>query len=112
MKVKMIDPASGWRYGFPKPISEDVKDEDIREWLLKNGYPRREMESMGKAFYWRCWYQETAKAQEPNIVRAIKSTPDEILAILLISVPEMRKAILKEMSARRNKRIQETFSNM
>ena len=25
--VKMIDPPSGWKYGFPKPIPEDVKDE-------------------------------------------------------------------------------------
>ena len=31
--IKIIDPANGWRYGFPKPIPEDVKD-------VKNGWQK------------------------------------------------------------------------
>lgn len=35
--MKVIDPAKGWRYGFPKELPEDV--EDIQQWLLDQGYP-------------------------------------------------------------------------
>lgn len=31
--MKMIDPPSGWLYGFPKPIPDDVKD--VKEWLIQ-----------------------------------------------------------------------------
>jgi len=37
-KVMMCDPPSGWKYGFPKPIPKEV-GEDIRPWLLSEGYP-------------------------------------------------------------------------
>jgi hypothetical protein len=36
--VKMCDPDSGWRYGFPKPIPDTVRD--VHLWLIENGYPR------------------------------------------------------------------------
>lgn len=35
-----IDPPSGWKYGFPKPFPSGV--EDVRGWLLENGYPKKE----------------------------------------------------------------------
>ena len=38
----MIDPPSGWRYGFPKVIPEDVTD--TIQWLLDNGYPQHEID--------------------------------------------------------------------
>ena len=31
-QVKMIDPPSGWKYGFPRAIPNDV--ENVREWLV------------------------------------------------------------------------------
>ena len=54
--VKMIDPPSGWKYGFPKPIPEDVKDE--LKWLVENGYPQEEIDSCGKHFWCRYWIGE------------------------------------------------------
>ena len=39
MKVLMCDPPSGWMYGFPKPIPEEVVG-DMDEWLVSEGYPR------------------------------------------------------------------------
>lgn len=39
----MIDPPEGWRYGFPKAYDKSAveDDEELREWLLKNGYPAK-----------------------------------------------------------------------
>lgn len=37
-KNKMIDPPSGWRYGFPK-IYSPKKGETMKDFLLNNGYP-------------------------------------------------------------------------
>jgi microsomal dipeptidase-like Zn-dependent dipeptidase len=53
MKVLMCDPPSGWKYGFPKPIPEDV--EDIKAWLVENGYPQEEIDKCGKHFWVRHW---------------------------------------------------------
>lgn len=49
----MIDPPSGWLYGFPKPIPNDVKD--VKEWLVQNGYPKKIIDDLGKYFYCRYW---------------------------------------------------------
>lgn len=111
MKVRMIDVPSGWKYGFPRPIPEDIKDEDIKNWLLKNGYPRHEIENLGKAFYWRTWYQEQDKLPQSNIMKAIALTPDEILAIIFTRIPELKAAARLELKKRRDKRLSETFSN-
>lgn len=40
-KVLMIDPPSGWLYGFPKVIPEGAK---IAEFYLKHGYPKDEID--------------------------------------------------------------------
>ena len=50
----MIDPPSGWMYGFPKKYSEEV-DGDMIEWLLSQGYPKRLVEEYGDCFYVRSW---------------------------------------------------------
>ncbi len=34
----IIDPPSGWRYGFPKPFT-NPEGLPVNEWLIKNGYP-------------------------------------------------------------------------
>jgi hypothetical protein len=53
---KMIDPPSGWRYGFPKEIPVDVTD--TRSWLVANGYPQSEIDSYGDYFYVRQWMEK------------------------------------------------------
>jgi hypothetical protein len=37
----MIDPPSGWRYGFPKPVPEAFFSDgfDFGGWLITCGYP-------------------------------------------------------------------------
>lgn len=55
--MKMIDPPSGWKYGFPKPIPEDVKD--VKEWLVEQGYPQELIDELGEYFYCRYWNEET-----------------------------------------------------
>lgn len=44
-----VDPAEGWKYGFPRIYNEET-DGDIREWLLKCGYPETMLD-----FPMRCW---------------------------------------------------------
>jgi hypothetical protein len=56
MKIKMIDPPSGWMYGFPKEIPEDV--DNTTEWLIDNGYPEKLIKDLGDNFYVRGWYEE------------------------------------------------------
>jgi hypothetical protein len=57
MKTRMIDPPSGWKYGFPKPIPNDIKD--ARPWLVENGYPQEEIDNLGEYFYCRYWESDT-----------------------------------------------------
>jgi hypothetical protein len=52
----MIDPPSGWKYGFPKEIPEHVNN--TRDWLIDNGYPAEEIEACGDNFFVRGWYQD------------------------------------------------------
>ena len=59
-KVMMIDPPSGWKYGFPKVFPEEAKGRNI-EWLIENGYPESEIASYGSYFYCRYWEQEEFK---------------------------------------------------
>lgn len=63
--VLMIDPPSGWRYGFPKPIPKEERHRTLA-WLVENGYPQSEIDSYGDFFF--CRYFET-EAEKP-----IKST--------------------------------------
>jgi hypothetical protein len=54
-KIKtMIDPPSGWKYGFPKELPDDIKD--FKQWLIDNGYPESEVDFAMK--YCRMWEGE------------------------------------------------------
>jgi hypothetical protein len=59
MKVTMCDPPSGWLYGFPKAMPQDLKSEDFMNWLISEGYPKEEIEKMGNHFYCRHWHEES-----------------------------------------------------
>lgn len=58
MKNLLIDPPSGWRYGFPKPVSQEVLDdtETLAIWLMLQGYPEKEIPLAVK--YSRYWEVE------------------------------------------------------
>ena len=51
--MRMIDPPSGWKYGFPKHIPHDVID--ARPWLVEQGYPQQLIDELGEHFYCRYW---------------------------------------------------------
>lgn len=53
---KMIDPPSGWKYGFPKEIPEDVTEDQLGDWLLNNGYPKEHLK-LALEFH-RYWYED------------------------------------------------------
>lgn len=60
----MIDPPSGWRYGFPKPIPEERKNDSL-VWLVEQGYPKHLIYELGEPFYCRYW--ETDEILYPTI---------------------------------------------
>lgn len=49
----MVDPPSGWKYGFPKAKPDDATD--TIAWLLSEGYPQSEIDKMGSMFFIRTW---------------------------------------------------------
>jgi hypothetical protein len=51
----IIDPPSGWKYGFPKPYDEE-KDGPIEEFLRTSGYPEKDIEFALK--HMRAWSEE------------------------------------------------------
>lgn len=53
----LIDPPSGWKYGFPKELP-DPPPENIREWLVEQGYPQQEIDSFGDYFFIRYIHDE------------------------------------------------------
>lgn len=50
----MIDPPSGWRYGFPKEYPGTIDtDEELKTWLLAEGYPLHLMDqAVNYSRYW------------------------------------------------------------
>jgi hypothetical protein len=69
-KITMCDPPSGWKYGFPRPIPQEVLDEMTKShetnsstntfiaWLVSCDYPQNLIESFGDHFYCRHWEEE------------------------------------------------------
>lgn len=57
MKVLMIDPPGGWKYGFPKVLPKEAQGRNL-DWLVENGYPAEEIEKMKDHFYCRYWEQD------------------------------------------------------
>jgi hypothetical protein len=51
----IIDPPSGWMYGFPKAIPDDILCDTalFRAWLVQQGYPEQDVELAVKhSRYW------------------------------------------------------------
>jgi len=47
----LVDPPSGYLYGFPKEFYPGEWGEDITQFCVANGYPQKEIDEMGDAFY-------------------------------------------------------------
>lgn len=61
--VRMCDPPSGWKWGFPKAMPEMKMDEDkFHEWLVSEGMPQSEIDYWTKSSMGyipvRCWTEE------------------------------------------------------
>lgn len=52
----LIDPASGWQYGFPKPYTK-APGESLKHWLVANGYPKKLAQQVEDNELW-CRYIE------------------------------------------------------
>ena len=59
----IIDPPSGWKYGFPKPIPEDRRYDSLT-WLVEQGYPQHLIDELGEHFYCRYWEQPDSSIDE------------------------------------------------
>ena len=48
-----IDPPSGWKYGFPKTVTQEQYKEikNLKQWCIDNGYPKKEADSYGDYFH-------------------------------------------------------------
>ena len=54
----MVDPPSGWMYGFPKEVPKEFFEytlEEKNQWFIDNGYPK---EKLGDAAYCRVFPKE------------------------------------------------------
>ena len=51
-KDKWVDPPSGWKYGFPKIMPENVTD--VKQWFIDEGYPEKDVQLA--LDYSRVWY--------------------------------------------------------
>jgi len=49
-----VDPPSGWKYGFPKPLPKPAPT-SIEKWLISEGYPERDAPIAAR--YSRWWNQ-------------------------------------------------------
>ena len=51
-KLILIDPPSGWMYGFPKAITQEQYKAitNLKQWCIDNGYPLSEAISYGEYF--------------------------------------------------------------
>ena len=61
-KIKFIDPPGGWKYGFPKEMLREVTD--IRTFLVENGYPQSEIDSLSEYFFVRTWEETEEECKE------------------------------------------------
>ena len=59
--VTMVDPPSGWKFGFPKVVPDNFEVlnwEQKKDWLVSEGYPRKLIDDLGNNFWSRYWQEE------------------------------------------------------
>lgn len=61
----MVDPPSGWKYGFPKALPNPLPQPwSLTLWLISEGYPEIELAKHGDFFqYVRMWEVDN---EDPN----------------------------------------------
>ena len=59
-----IDPLQGYKWGFPKPISQENILGDTMKWLADNGYPKEVMDGFGNHFKFTIWSEKPTEDQK------------------------------------------------
>jgi hypothetical protein len=59
-----IDPLQGYKWGFPKPISQENILGNTMKWLTDNGYPKEIMDGFGKHFKFTIWSEKPTEDQK------------------------------------------------
>lgn len=55
-KITIVDPPSGWQFGFPKVVPQEILDSgEIYDWIIEQGYPE---EKRNLLQYTRMWEAE------------------------------------------------------
>lgn len=75
MPRHMIDPPSGWRYGFPKAYDRVTDGDDVMAWLAREGYPQTEIDRLGDQFHVRQWYESDPDSAEPGFSKGTPINP-------------------------------------
>lgn len=72
--ITMIDPPSGWKYGFPKELPQGVEPNNTNKWLVENGYPQEEIDKYGDFFFCRYWTvdSEENKSKPESFIENLK----------------------------------------
>lgn len=77
--MTIIDPPSGWKYGFPKPIPEERK-KDVLEWLVEQGYPKSLIDELGEHFYCQYWEMALEKQKALELVEYFETSVNKSTA--------------------------------
>jgi hypothetical protein len=64
--MRIIDPPSGWKYGFPKALPDTITESEIAAWLLEQGYPEQLLDIALR--YSRIWDQDIPQDENCNCV--------------------------------------------
>jgi hypothetical protein len=89
--MKMIDPPSGWKYDFPKPIPDNVTD--VLTWLVENGYPKYLIDELGDDFACRYWYTTDDKLVSNSNQQEISDEEIEQAADKYVSEDEFNRLL-------------------
>lgn len=67
----MVDPPSGWKYGFPKALPNPLPQPwSLTLWLISEGYPEIELARFGDFFqYVRQWEIDVEDDNMDNVAR-------------------------------------------
>ena len=69
-----IDPLQGYKWGFPKPISQENILGDTMRWLTDNGYPKEVIDGFGNHFKFTIWSSKPTKSeQKPKTYESVLS---------------------------------------
>lgn len=61
MSVQLIiDPPSGWQFGFPRPVPDDyfMSGFDLNNWLISQGYPQSIIDQFPDGLPCRFWEED------------------------------------------------------